>query len=206
MLTDRTPWRAPILTLLLLCCQPVSAQDLALTTESEFEFQRLIHSAQTGALGDDVTNANVFVLKNRVRVELVRTGGASKTLLLRHKASAQSWCRYFDIEPGEGATPADAARLGKVLDAAFAEDPFHVAWDFFGVYAHEPIPSLAQAWRDGGRKGVQRVLESYLIAATGVGYAIAVISAVAVGLSASLVLLWGAAPQRGSGPQSDRSL
>ncbi len=206
MLTARASWRAPIFAVFLLWCQPVSAQDLALTTESEFGFQRLIHAAQTGKLGDDVTNANVFVLKNRVRVELVRKGGANKILLLTHKASRQSWCRYFDIEPGDGATPADAARLGNVLDVAFPQDPFQVAWDFFGVYSHEPIPSLPQAWRDGGRKGVQRVLESYLIAATGVRYAVAVIGAVVIGLCASLVLLWGSDPRRATGPQSNRRL
>lgn len=204
MLIDRTRWSVPIFTFLLFCCLPASAQDLALTKESEFGFRRLIHAAQVGELGYDVTNANVFVLKNRVQVELVRTGGANIPLLLTRKASTHSGSRYFDIEPGEGATAGDAARVGKVLDQAFAEDPFEVAWDFLGIYSHEPIPTLAEAWRDGGRKGVQRVAESYLIAAAGTHYTLAVIIVVGIGWFAGLVLLWWSEPHHAGAPHPDR--
>jgi len=170
-------------------------RDLALTTDSEVAFERFIHMAQTGQLGDDVTNANVGILKNHVRVELVRAGAPVKVLLLTPKDAAQGVCRFFNIEPREGATASDVARVGHALDEVFAEDPFRLAYDFYNATpGGDPIPTLAMAWGDGGWRGVRRVVERRIVALAGLTYTIGVIVALAVALLGSLVLLWGSTP------------
>ena len=169
-------------------------RDLALTTDSDAAFERFIHMAQTGELGADVTNANVGVIKNHARVELVPAPGASRKLfLLTPKDATQTLCRYFNIEPGEGATASDAARVGRALDAAFGEDPFQLAYDFFNaVPGGAALPSLADAWRRSGWSGVLHGLERRTVGLAGLPYTVAVIGALAAALVASLWLLWGA--------------
>ncbi len=170
--------------------------DLALTTNCEAGFRRFIHMAQTGQLGRDVTNANVGILKNHVRVELVRGGTSNKLLLLTPKSGGQTMARYFNIEPGEGATATDVARVGQALDEAFDADPFELAYDFFNaVPAGDPIPRLADAWAYGGWAGVMRTVERRMAALVGPRYTIAVIVGVGASLLASLVLLWGSTPR-----------
>ena len=170
--------------------------DLALTRDSEVGFQRFIHMAQTGQLGDDVTNANVGVFKNHARVELVRGAAPLKLFLLTPKNATQTISRYFSIEPGDGATASDVVRVGKALDAAFGGDPFQLAYDFFNAtLGGDPIPSLAEAWTNGSWRGVRRGLERLMVALAGLPYTIAVIVALVAALLASLVLLWGSMPQ-----------
>lgn len=171
-------------------------RDLALTEDSATAFERFIQMAQRGQLGDEVVNANVGILKNHVRVELVPAPGAQRKLfLLTPKDSTQTLCRYFNIDPGDGATASDAARLGAALDAAFADDPFRLAYDFFNaVPGGDPLPSLAAAWHNSGWKGVLRGLVRRTVALAGLPYTVAVIGALAAALLASLWLLWGGPP------------
>ena len=167
--------------------------DLALTKDSEAGFMRFIHMAQTGRLGDDVTNANVGVFKNTVRVELVRGAAPKKVLLLTPRSSAQETSHYFDVEPGEGVTAIDVTRVAKALDEAFADDPF----DLTGVEelpGSAPIPSLAAGWSGSGYRGVLRVLERRTMTVASLQYTIAVIVTLAIGLLASLVVLLGSDP------------
>jgi hypothetical protein len=177
-----------------------SAQDapgLMLTTDSEAAFQRLIRMAQTGQLGDDVTNANVGIVKNRAVVELVRTGAPTKLLYLTPKSSTDGTSRYFDVTPGEGARASDVARVGKALDDVFGEAPFQLAPEFFdAVPGGVPIRPLADAWRFGGWRGVMHALERHTVALAGRAYAIGVTVGLAAGMLASLLLLWGSNPPR----------
>src|SRR5262245_3256008 len=113
---------------LLLAAVSVWAQESILTKNSESGFRRFIEATQRGELGEDVSNANIAVAKSRVELELVRPGQASKRLTLAAKDHTQDLSRYFRIDPGEGATAADAAQVGKLLDRTFATDPFE---DYF---------------------------------------------------------------------------
>jgi hypothetical protein len=171
--------------------------DLALTRDSEVAFERFIHMAQTGQLGEDVSNANVGILKNHVRVELVRPGAPVKVLLLTPKGSNQAVCRYFDIAAGDGATAGDVARVGQALDAVFGADPFQLAYDVFNASpGGDPLPSLAEAWAYGGWRGVLHGFERRTVALAGLPYTIVVIVALAAAFLTSLWLLWGSTPPR----------
>jgi len=195
MSLPRWPTVAAFLTGTLLCSTLAYAQDLALTKDSEFGFQRLIHFAQTGRLGDDIANANVGVLKDRVRIELIGRNGETRLLLLTRKTSTLALARYFDIEVGQGATASDAARVGKALDEAFEADPFEVALGAVGAYpGAQRVPSLAEAWRDGGARGVFRSLAWCVVTPPGLGYTLTVTVLLAIAALASLIVLWGSAP------------
>lgn len=170
-----------------------AAQDLVLTERCEDGFRRLIHMAQTGQLGSDVTNANVGILNNQVRVELVRAGAANKLLVLTLKSSPHTISRYFDVAPGEGATASDVVRVGKALDEVFVEDPFQVL-GLEETLSGTRIPSFTEAWAYGGWREVLRVFERRMMVIASVRYTITVIAALAAGLVASLSLLWGSAP------------
>ena len=189
----RRPAGAAIFALtVLLWSASASAQDLMLPPFSEVGFLQLIHMAQTGQLGEDVTNANVEVFKTWVQVELVRAEAPTKLLRLTPKSSTQTICRYFNIEAGEGATTSDVERVGKALDEVFAGDPFQLDPGFFDEPpGGEPIPRLADVWQYGGWRGVLRVLERRTTALASLGYTIAVIVVVSTVLLASLLLLWG---------------
>jgi hypothetical protein len=191
-----SPTRSAVIVVsLLLCSTRASAQDLALTKDAAFAFQRIIRWAETGRFGDDVVAGNVEIAKDKVQVELVGRHGMKKFLRLSRKQTRQGLSRYFDIEPGEGATASDARRLGTALDEAFGErDPFVAAVDFIGTTTGSPIPGVAQAWKEGGWRNVLRVLEWRLVVPTGRWYTTAVLIALVVTLLAGLVLLWGGAP------------
>jgi hypothetical protein len=170
-------------------------RDVALTKDSEVGFERFLHMAQTGQLGEDVQNANVGVFKNYARLELVGGDAPKKVFLLTPKSSTTTGSRYFNIEPGEGATSGDVARVAQALDAAFGEDPFQLAYDFFNAPpGGDPIPRLVDAWRSGGWRGVVRGLERRMAALAGLRYTVAVIVALAAALLASLWLLWASQP------------
>ena len=184
-----------LLASLLLWSIAAPAQDLTLTTDSEPGFWRLIDAAQAGQLGDEVTNANVGACFRQGAHRAGPQGRArARCLHVTRKRSAQPLSRFFDIERGAGATADDAARVGKVLDAAFHDDPFVVSFDFFGAGGGASFPSLAEAWKYGGWKRALRVLESRLTTPAGVRYTIAVILASASAVLASLILLWGSEP------------
>lgn len=183
-----------VLAFLVLGGIATPAQELTLTRDSEFGFRQIIDAAQRGELGEDVSNANVGVRGTDVRIELVRMHGANKLLFLTYKHSTQSLSRYFDIELGEGATEGDAARVGKLLDEAFRDDPFEVIFDFFGARTMTHLPTLAEAWKAGGWTRVLRVLEGRFTTSVGVSHAAVIISVLAISSLAGLVLLWGSKP------------
>jgi len=171
-------------------------RDLALTRDSEAAFERLIRMAQAGQLGDDVTNANVGIVKNHVRVELVRAGAPMKVLFLTPKGSTPGMSRYFAVTPGDAATARDAARVGHALDLVFDVDPFQRAYDFFNVApGGAPLPSLFEAWTFDGWRGVTRGLERRMAALASLTYTVAVIVALSASFLASLWVLWGAPSQ-----------
>jgi len=197
MRTPRLRHCVPVVLAYALWAAGALAQDYALTKSSEVGFRRLIHLAQTGRFGADVTNANVSVLKDHVRVELVLAGGGTRVLLLRHKDAPQKLSRLFNIDLGEGATAEDAGRVGQALDESFAADPFVVAFDFFGYGAgSNPLPGLAQAWEAGGFGSAVVVLEGRFISPRSKGSTVAVLIALGGGVLACLILLWGSTPAR----------
>ena len=187
--------RASLLLVGLLGNLPASAQDLMLTEACEDGFRQLIQMAQTGRLGEDVVNANVGVEKVRVRVGLVRAAAPSKVIWLAPKRSAQSLARFFDVTAGEGAAEDDLVRVGRALDEIFRQDPFVIA-GFETAPGGEAIPALVDAWTNGGWWGVVRVFERRMMAFASVTYTKGVLVVLAMGLAASLALLWGSAPRR----------
>jgi hypothetical protein len=179
----------------LLGNAPAVAQDLMLTEACEQGFRRLIQMAQNGRLGEDVTNANVGVEKVRVRVELVRAGAPSKLVWLRPKSSTPAFARFFDVAAGDGATESDLLRVGRALDEIFTEDPFVVA-GFRASPGGSPIADFTEAWTHGGWTGVLGAFERRMMALVSVQYTVGIILVLAIGLAASLALLWGSAPRR----------
>ena len=173
--------------------RPASAQTVALTVRSEAGFRRFIEMAQSGRLGDDVTNANVAISHDHVRVELVGFGGRNQEFLLTYPRTERF--RYFDVAAGAGATDDDVDRVGRALDEAFAGDPFQIS----GVEESrdgEPIPSLTTAWARGGVPGILRAIELRMMVLTSLRYTVGVIVVLTVGLTGCLALLWAADPRR----------
>jgi hypothetical protein len=190
-------WAASFL-LIGLCGATPAADDLTLTKDCEAGFRRFIRMAQTGQLGDDVTNANVGVEGNQVRVELVRAGAPAQLFSLAPKRSPRAASRYFEVVAGAGATASDADRVGRALDQIFAEDPFHIV--ALEQPPGNPIPTLAEAWALSGWRGVVRGLERRMMVLASLPYTIGVIVSLAAGVLASLVLLWvSPVPARGAG-------
>lgn len=192
--------------LVLLWSTLSSAQDLALTTQSEAGFRRFMQMAKAGKLGADVADANVGVFQSYARVELLGVG-VSKTLRLTRRSAGQGFSRYFDVvvEDGGGATPADVERVGRALDEAFTEDPFVVAVDFFGAAPGDPTLSYGEAWDNGGWQGVLRAGERHLSALASFPYTVAVIVVAAVACLAGVLLLWGWCPPLKPWPEDERS-
>jgi len=184
----------------MVCSVSAAAQDLSLTRDCEVGFRQFISLAEAGRLGTDVSDANVAIADNQVRVELLRAGAPNKLLFLTRKRSPESRSRYFDIALGEGATADDLDRVGKALDEVFSSDPFQI----IGLEASpdgEPIPSLIEAWGHDGWRGVARAYERQTMVLASVRYTVAVIVLVALALLVSLALLWGSRPPRSA---SDR--
>jgi hypothetical protein len=168
---------------------PATGRELTLSKDSESGFLRLMHMAQTAQLGADVINANIGVDGEHVRVELVRRHAPIAVLRLTPKRSAQTVCKYFDITPGEGATASDVARVGKALDDVFTGDPFQILGheESFGAVPH---PTLTEAWEYGGWRAVLRALEVRMMVPASLEYTVGVIVLLALGVLASLLVLW----------------
>ena len=186
-----------LLIILIGCAWTASAfgQSLVLTKSCEGGFTRLIHMAQSGRFGADVTNANVGIGNNEVRVELVRAGAPSKRLVLTRKHSHETNCRYFDIALGDGATVSDAGQLGSALDEIFREDPYEVV-SLEDASTMNPLPSAAETWAYGGWSGLLQLLEMRMMALATLRYTVGVIVTLSIALVAILVLLWGSSPVR----------
>jgi len=187
------PIRATLLTL-ALCAASVSAQDLVLPKDSEAGFLRFMQTAQSGGLGHDVTNVNIYIAGPVARVELVRLQPPNPVVVLTTKSAQQAVSRYFDIAAGDNATAADVALVGRALDAAFDNDPFQLSSGFFDAVPGPPLPSLWDSWQDGGWGGVDRTLVRHIAALVGLPYVLAVIVTAAAGLAAAVVVLWTATP------------
>ncbi len=129
-----------------------------------------MHMAQTGAFGPEVVNANIAIDGSSARVELVRGPPPNQTFVLTFKHSRRAASRYFDIEGGEGTTPADVARLGRAIDEAFEAAPFQ-----------ECVRRLSHPLR------VQPTIVSK-------PRTIAVIVGTGAALAGGLLLLWGSTP------------
>lgn len=176
---------------LLACGATARAQSLALTTDSEEGFQRLIAMAQKGDLGEAVANANIAIAHDHVRLQLVRVGRPPLEFLLTRAPASSP--RYFDVAAGDNAAAGDVQRVERALAAAFREDPFQVA-GLEESHAREPIPSLGQAWEDGGWRGVAHAGRRWMMRLAGRDYTVAVIAGLALCTLASLALLWGTVP------------
>jgi hypothetical protein len=181
----------------LLAHAPVPAQELALTRDSEAGFRQLIDMAQTGRLGTDVTNANVGVFNDHVRLELLRPDAPMKVLLLTDKRSPHALSRYFDVAAGDGATSADVARVGAALDEVFTQDPFEI--QVYEGFSGATAPGLAEAWQYGGWQAVLRAGERRMIAYASLTYTRGIIAALALTWVVSLAVLWGSMPPRDRG-------
>jgi hypothetical protein len=103
--------------------------------------------------------------------------------------------RYFTVEPGPRATAEDVGRVARALDAAFREDPFELAYDFFNASpGGDPIPGLWEAAAADGWNGVVRVLARRTVALASAEYTIAVVVLLSAALLANLLLVWGSTP------------
>jgi hypothetical protein len=168
--------------------------DLALREDCAAGFQRFMRMAEDGALGADVATANVSVEKTTARIELVRRGAANKRFLLTSRRDPKSASRYFDIAPEQGATAADLAAVGAVLDRAFPADPFAVTGTETIADATSQ-PTILSAWRSGGWQAALRTAERRMMSTVSVAYTVAVIVGLAFGTAASLVVLWSPPPR-----------
>jgi hypothetical protein len=81
------------------------------------------------------------------------------------------------------------------LDAIFTADPFGVL-GLEETLSNTRIPGFVEGWRYGGWREVVRVFERRMMVLASLRYTIAVSVALAVGLLATLAVLWGAAPSR----------
>ncbi len=190
------------LVMLALGSASVSAQDLVLPKDSEAGFLRFMRSAQNGGLGEDVTNVNIYVDGPAARVELVRSQPPNPVIVLTTKSERQGVSRYFDIAAGDHATAADAARVGRALDAAFDDDPFQLASGFFDAVPGPPPPSIRESWREGGWSAVYRTLQRRFVALVGAGYVLATIATLTAGLMICVIVLWTATPPPLPAPSS----
>lgn len=188
--------RRALLAVALAMSQTAAAQDMALTRDAEAGFRQLMHRAETGGLGPGISGANIGVVKTQVRIELVSPGAPPRVLLLRRATTQDASSRYFAVEAGDGATPADVAALARALDEIFVGDPFQVM-NAEEAPANAPQLSFAEAWKYGGWDGLRHALERRMRARAGRTYAAAAIAALALGLCATVALLWApASPQR----------
>jgi hypothetical protein len=180
-----------LLLALLSCAGPVAAQELTLSAERTRGLQHFIEAAQAGRLGEDVRNANVGVFKHSVEIELVRTRGPNQHFLLTRKDSTQNRSRYFNVEPGAGATASDAERVGQLVDECLGADPFRPFLDFYGASTRgRPLPSLLTAWRDRGWRGALQAFESHFIAPPGLWQTATIFAMLAALLIAGLIVIW----------------
>lgn len=172
---------------------PLAAQGQALTKDCEPGFQRFIDMAAAGQLGEDVIDANVGVMGDQVRIELVRQGVPSKVLRLTVKRSRHTISRYFDIVPEERADENDVRRVGEALDRVFSQDPFQLA----GIEAlpgEMPATTFMEAWTSRRWKGVQQGVEQRMMTLITLPCTVAVIVLLGMALLAGTLLLWIAVP------------
>jgi hypothetical protein len=182
---------------------PLAARGQGLTRDSEPGFLRFIGMAEAGELGDDVINANVGVMGDTVRIELVRKGAPSKILLLTLKRSRHSISRYFDIAAEEGADENDVRLVGEALDRVFSEDPFRLAGNE-ALPGDMPATTFMEAWSYRGWKGVQQAIEQRMMTLITLPHAVAVIVLLGMALLAGTLLLWTAVPPLEGGRQMRR--
>jgi hypothetical protein len=170
-----------------------AAQDLVLNKDCAQAFERFIQMAQSGGLGDGISNANVGVFATHARVELLRPGKPTAVLVLRPKRSPHMISRYFDVEPQAHAGGGDLERVGRALDQVFREDPFQIPGTQESI-ARGPLPGPVEAWTYGGWRGVLRMLERRMMSLASLRYVVAIAGALVLGVCACLVLLWGGDP------------
>jgi len=172
---------------------PLAAQGLGLTKDCEPGFRRFIDMAAAGQMGDDVINANVGVMSDHVRIELVRKGIPAVVLRLTPKRSRHSISRYFDIAPAEGAGENDVRRVGAALDRVFSQDPFRLA-GMEALPGEMPASSFIEAWSYRGWAGVRQAVEQRMMTLPTLRYTTAVIVFLGMALLAGTLLLWTAVP------------
>jgi len=185
-------FRLAVLALLPLfaVCSRANGQNLILTKNSEAAFQAFINGALTGRLGDGIVNANVSVAVTKADIDLVRADGTHALLHLTLRKSASAPSRYFEIEFGDGATVAEAAQTGRLLDQVFQSDPFELTFNFLDREVDASFPTVIDAWRFGGLMRAFRVLSGRMTLAVGLHYALFAIVISAGSLLASVVILW----------------
>lgn len=185
--------RAIVFLIVAQASLPLAAQGQGLTKDCEPGFRRFIEMAEAGQLGEDVIDANVGVMHDHVRIELVRKGLPDKVLHLTIKRSRHSISRFFDITPEEGADENDVRRVGELLDQVFPQDPFRLA----GIEAlpgDMPAETLTEAWAYRGWQGVQQNIEQRMMTLITLPRAKVIILLLGMALFAGTFLLWTAVP------------
>jgi hypothetical protein len=184
---------ALVLLIVARASAPLAAQGQGLTKACEPGFLRFIDMAAAGELGDDVVDANVGVMGDQVRIELVRKGVPNKVLRLTLKRSRHTISRYFDITAEEGADESDVRRVGEALDRVFSQDPFRLA-GIEALRGDMPAATFMEAWSYRGWKGVQQAVEQRMMTLLTLPHAVAVIVLLGMALLAGILLLWTAVP------------
>jgi hypothetical protein len=158
-------------------------RQLVLTKDSEGGFRAFMDMVRGGKLGPDTREVNVDVSGGSVRLELLRESGPSMVFLLAQPDSTTKFSRYFDVQALENASASDCARVGSLLDEAFASSPF------------EEIPPPTQSAPGdalGAGNALQRAWRAFrarLMRPASLQYTIAVIILTGVALLASIVVL-----------------
>lgn len=141
----------PLLALVALSA-PARAQEYAFAPQSETGFRQLMKRVQEGGAGPEFVNANIGVDRTVVHVQLIDRHAARHELTLSPPDGAGQWrARYFKVEPGPGASPADAEQLTRLLDLSFDADPYLLVWHGWNDPRPVPPPEpVVAAWRRGG--------------------------------------------------------
>jgi hypothetical protein len=192
------------LTLVLACClAPQSAQAVksrwVLTQESEAVFKTVLTAAQTGKLGPGVKNANITILGEKVRIELVLTTGKKGFVLTHPPAEGASQPpRFFTLAPDADAVRADAARLIAILDEVFTSDPWLEPVDWFN---HDPVikgGAPVDPYRRDGFRGLVASLGRRFVSHASRRFTIGLLAVLISLLAGGTTMLWRARPDRSS--------
>lgn len=170
-----------------------------LPRDTEESFRKLIRLTESGGAGADIINANVSILQESARIELVFRDGKRESFVARYpQMTGQQQSQYFAIEPVQGASPEHAALLGRLLDQCFTSDPFAVQPEGEAADLGLPVvPSAREAWARNGWRGAVSALTAGSLLPVSRGYAATAMAIHVVALFACMLLLWrGRTPDR----------
>ena len=186
-----TPRLLPIRLIFLAMLVPLPglAQQPTLTRTSERAFEHLTDAVAAGALGTGVAVDNVVIQQSSARIEAHAPEGPWTATLTYAQRKAAAAPRWFAVEIQPTAAPVDRAALARLLDEAFAENP----WTLPRTAAKAPrYRSFVENFQDDRALGRVPRFEG----TASRGYVVAWLIAIGAALAGVLCLLVWVRPQR----------